>query len=59
MATIIGAEGLDFHGYKYPIWATTLGWALSLSSVSAIPIVAGIYWFKKIFNSQSESEQCV
>ena len=58
IATVIGAEGLDFHGYKYPGWATTFGWMLSLSSVSAIPILAGVHWFKKYFNSpQNEGEK--
>lgn len=47
-ATVISSENLNFHNYQYPMWATVLGWMLSLSSVSAIPIVAAIYWIKKL-----------
>lgn len=44
-------ESLKFHGYEFPEWSKALGWALSLSSVFAIPFMALVYGFKKRYAS--------
>ncbi|KAA3680133.1 uncharacterized protein DEA37_0002641 [Paragonimus westermani] len=33
-------QNLQMGDYKYPIWANVIGWALSLTSMLAIPVVA-------------------
>lgn len=34
-----------YRGYTFPLWSIILGWMLAFSSVSAVPIVAGWYWY--------------
>ncbi|KAF6778328.1 hypothetical protein AHF37_01972 [Paragonimus kellicotti] len=33
-------QNLQMGDYKYPLWANVVGWALSLTSMLAIPVVA-------------------
>jgi len=46
-SALYSSEGLTFHDYVFPEWATALGWVLSLSSVAAIPVMAATYWIQK------------
>ncbi|KAI1295443.1 Sodium-dependent noradrenaline transporter [Halotydeus destructor] len=53
-SAVLSAESLVFHEYHYPTWATTLGWMLSLSSVSAIPVYAAFYWLRRWMATSGE-----
>lgn len=44
--TWIDYEPSDYGGYTFPVWADSLGWILSMTSVSAIPIVVIFTLFK-------------
>lgn len=48
---VISTEDLTFHEYTFPLWATVMGWTLSLSSVSAVPIVAIIFLVRQLIAS--------
>ena len=37
--TCMNLKPTEYGDYKYPGWATYVGWLFSLASVSAIPIV--------------------
>lgn len=36
-----------YRYYTFPLWSVYLGWCLAFSSVSAIPIVAALHWYKR------------
>ncbi|KAI2798543.1 Sodium-dependent noradrenaline transporter [Blomia tropicalis] len=42
--SILNSETLKYYGYDFPFWATFFGWCFTLSSISAVPIYAFI-WF--------------
>ena len=33
-------QPLTYEDYEYPLWANILGWAMALSSMLCIPVVA-------------------
>lgn len=42
--SILNSQTVTYYGYEYPFWATFFGWCFTLSSISAIPIYA-LIWF--------------
>ena len=40
MFTALDYSGNEYGGYQYPDWANFLGWLITFSSVSLIPLVA-------------------
>jgi len=55
----MNSESLTYNNYNYPIWATILGWMFTLSSVSAIPIVALIWWISDMKQKRNMNINCV
>ena len=47
--SIMNSQTISYYGYDFPMWATFLGWCFTLSSISAIPIYAIIYYLKYNF----------
>merc|ERR1739838_311628 len=43
--------------YHYPYWAVVLGWLMTISSVTAIPVVAVATFASRFFASASTSEE--
>ncbi|KAL3185179.1 hypothetical protein MRX96_031055 [Rhipicephalus microplus] len=37
---IVNQAPVEYHNYRYPPWAISMGWGLALSSVSMVPLVA-------------------
>ncbi|XP_064467217.1 sodium-dependent noradrenaline transporter-like [Ornithodoros turicata] len=42
ISAVVNEPRLEYHDYWYPPWAVNMGWALALSSVAMVPIVAVI-----------------
>ncbi len=57
--SIINSERLEYNDYVYPIWATILGWMFTLSSVTAIPVVALIWYINKYREKRNMNINCV
>ncbi|CAG2161766.1 unnamed protein product [Oppiella nova] len=57
--SIINSERLSYYNYDYPIWSAVLGWAFTLSSVSAVPIYALIWWIRKVNAKRNVNSNCV
>ena len=54
--SIVTMGRLSYHHYDFPMWATVLGWMLTGSSISAVPIYATIYWIKKKRNEHIQKQ---
>ncbi|XP_077503296.1 sodium-dependent noradrenaline transporter-like isoform X1 [Amblyomma americanum] len=37
---VVNQAPVEYHNYRYPPWAISMGWGLALSSVSMVPLVA-------------------
>jgi hypothetical protein len=53
------SKRLEYNDYVYPIWATILGWMFTLSSVTAIPVVALIWYINKYREKRNMNINCV
>lgn len=57
ISAVISSGKLTYHNYLFPNWATAFGWMLSLSSVSAIPIMFVAYVVREqYFNIRTSHE---